>query len=331
MSPPTCAASPADLARFLDASGAFAPLYPAGRLRLSNHLPMLLTALARLGAPSEVLAQHAARVSPRLVPLDDDAVARQGVAHWEQQLARQGLASVLAGTLPGLLQAAETSAFHGLIRLAYALDAGHAGETARALAAWSQHRWQLGGGAAPAPGRSPSLRAALAAAAQSPGLAFQAPRDTTIVQDMQACAALPGWAHWAEGEGAPADPALSLDALAEASLAVYLATRDFTALHLVTATHAWRGLSEAAGLVDDPLLRRRLWRAWFTAWLSIGRPAPDWEAVHRGQADESDWTARSDTLFASRDEHRIKLAWSALCEWRHRGWPGYARVLDTAA
>jgi Questin oxidase-like len=145
---------------------------------------------------------------------------------------------------------------------------------------------------------------------------------------MKVCAGLPGWAHWAEGDGAPADGALTLDAFAEASLGAYLATRDFTALHLVTATQAWRSLSEATALADDRLLRRRLWRAWFTTWLTIGRPEPDWDAVHRGPAGEAAWATQAEALFASRDEHRIKLAWSALIEWRHRGWPGYARVLE---
>lgn len=328
MPPQITAATQEDLHLALTASGRFSPLYPAGALRLSNHLPMLLTALARLGAPPQVLVQHLARVTPRLTPwahAPDDAEA---LARWEHRAAGRPLPELLAEALPGLLQAPETSAFHGMIRMAYALDAGHGGEIARALAAWSHHRWSLGNGALPPAGRATSLRAALAAAAQADGLAFKAPVDTTIVQDMKACAGLPGWAHFAQGEGAPADEALTPEAFAEASLGAYLATRDFTALHLVTATHAWRSLAQGQGLAGDPALRRRLWRAWFTTWLTIGRPLPDWQAVHHGPASEAIWAAHAPALFASRDEHRIKLAWSALCEWRHRGWPGYARVLD---
>lgn len=327
----------ADLARLLTASGAFAPLYERGALRLSNHLPMLLTALARLGAPADVLEAHWARVSPRLSLLSADPDAARAVEAWAQRLQHDGVAATVADALPGLLAAPETSAFHGPIRLAYALDAGHPGEIARALAAWSQFRWQAGrqaGSTAPGlvedppPGRAPGLRAALEAAAEAPALAFAAPRNTTIVQDMAACAALPGWAHFAQGDGAPADQALTLRAFAEASLGVYLATRDFTALHLVTAVHALRGLLASTGVDWTPPLRRHLWRAWFTTWLTVGRPAPDEQAVHQGAAGEADWSRQAAALHASPDEHRIKLAWSALCEWRHWGWPGYARVLD---
>ena len=47
-------------------------------------------------------------------------------------------------------------------------------------------------------------------------------------------------------------------------------------------------------------------------------------------ASEADWQAAAPALAASRDDHGIKLAWTALDEWRLRGWPGYARVLQKA-
>ncbi|MGA9521897.1 MAG: hypothetical protein WBV82_10550, partial [Myxococcaceae bacterium] len=66
-----------------------------------------------------------------------------------------------------------------------------------------------------------------------------------------------------------------------------------------------------------------------TAWLSIGRPAPDFAAVHSAAADTPAWLPSAELLAATADDHRIKLAWTALDESRHRRWPGYARVLET--
>jgi hypothetical protein len=49
--------------------------------------------------------------------------------------------------------------------------------------------------------------------------------------------------------------------------------------------------------------------------------------VHEGDATVSDWNAALPALFASTNDHAIKLADSAREEWRHRLWPGYALCL----
>lgn len=300
-------------------------------LRLSNHLPMVLGALYRLHAPVSALAgmvEHHARQLERLSP---DAPEAALAAQVGDAVRHEGLAAVLARRLPGLLEASETAAFHGVIRLAHALDAGHTGETARALAAWQVQRQPLG----PLPegsGGSTRLAEVLDRLADDPALAFTPQQDTLITDDMRAASALPAFAAAISGADAPDDAALTLDALAEASLAVYLASRDFTALHLVTGCHALRQVLPHARLGDSQSRRilRGVWRAWLAAWVSIGRPRPDWVAVHAGTASEAAWATARPLLTASRDDHRIKLAWTALDEWRHRGWPGYARVLAGA-
>jgi hypothetical protein len=332
--PINAALPPATLAELhaaLDTSLAFAATYPAGRLRLSNHLPMVLSALYRLQAPASALAgmvEHHARRLERLSPDAPEAALASQVGG---EIRHDGLAGVLARRLPGLLEASETAAFHGVIRLAHALDAGHPGETARALAAWQTQRQPLGSLPA-ATGGAANLADVLDRLADDPALAFAAQQDTLISDDMQAASALPTFAAAVSGPSAPKDSALALDALAEASLAVYLASRDFTALHLVTGCHALRQVLPHARLSDGqrPRILRGVWRAWLAAWVSIGRPRPDWAAVHAGIASEAAWAAARALLTTSRDDHRIKLAWTALDEWRHRGWPGYARVLPGA-
>jgi Questin oxidase-like len=333
MPPTTLApATLADLHAALDASLAYAASYPAGLLRLSNHLPMVLSALYRLQAPTSALAatvEHHARWLERLPAEAPEAARTREVS---AEIKQNGIATVLAKRLPDLLQASETAAFHGVIRLAHALDAGHAGETARALAAW-QVQWQPLGPMPESAGGSVPLAEVLARLAHAPALAFTPRHGTLITDDMLAASALPTFAPAVSGADAPDDGALTLDALAEASLAVYLASHDFTALHLVTGCHALRLVLPHARLdrVQQRRVMRGIWRAWLAAWVSIGRPRPDWAAVHAGEAGEPDWAAARPLLATSRDDHRIKLAWTALDEWRHRGWPGYARVLPATA
>ncbi|WP_238139551.1 questin oxidase family protein [Roseateles aquatilis] len=145
---------------------------------------------------------------------------------------------------------------------------------------------------------------------------------------MLKAAALPGFAAQVER------PRLTLDGLAEASLAVYLATHDFTALHLVTGTHAMRVLLEAAAsralAVDEGQVLRNVWRAWLGAYVAMGRPAPAWALVHAGDASEDDWTRELPSLHETLNDHRVKLADAAREEWRHRRWPGYALCLRRA-
>jgi len=316
----------------LDSSLVYACSYPAAALQLSNHLPMTLTALWQLGAPADALEPQLQRAARRLAPLAAGSHEAEAARRYAREIEREGLPAVLRAEMPGLLRAAETAAFHGLIRLAYALSAEHDGETAHALAAWSTGRTSLGEDLPAGLGRrGTSIAAALEALRGRSELSFQPRAGTTITSDLQACAALPGFEAAVSGPQAPGDDALTLDALAEASLAVYLASRDFTALHLVTACHAWRLVEPWSGLdeIEACAARRGLWRAWLASWLSIGRPVPDFTAVHAGHAGEADWQAALPTLASSPDEHRIKLAWTALDEWHHRGWPGYARVLPS--
>lgn len=295
----------------LDEALRHGPIYVVNGMRLSSHLPMVLVALDRLDGPPEALRRHLDHWAPRLPPapaLTEDP-------------------PTLVQALPTLLAAPESMAFHGAIRLAYALESGHAAEQQAALQAWLDDAQPLGPALAAHPGQRP-LRQTLDAVRADAGLALPPREGGTIVDALAAAHALPAFAAHIPS------PQLSLDALAEASLAVYLATHDFTALHLVTGTHALRVILEAAraqGLVvDEGQVLRTLWRAWLAAYVSIGRPVPAWALVHAGQAAETDWQQQLPALHASLNDHRVKLADAARQEWRHRGWPGYALCLRPA-
>jgi hypothetical protein len=339
MSPAQPPATDADLERALDATLPFGPSYAGSTgLKLASHLPMALTALHRLGAPAAALARHIDRWRPRLVaeaaaagpapagPPAYGAPYAEWLRHLESRAVDADPDALLRAHLPALLAAPESAAFHGAIRLAYACDSGHRGELLHALAAAGASLRSLGpmpAIPADAPATVEALREVLDAVRADPAMAMAPRHGTTIFSDMRVAIELPAFAaHLARARP-------GLDALAEAALATWLATRDFTALHLVTGLHAVRTLVARVPLDDaahDAALRY-LWRAWLAAWISIGSPAPDWAAVHSGSAAEADWAAALPTIAASPDDHVIKLADSAREEWRHRGWPGYARCL----
>lgn len=327
----------------LDESLRYDTYYPSGGLQLFSHLPMVLGALTRLGAPPSAL--------------------RRQLDHWRELSvpARSLPAAVpaLDSVLPDLLLSAHVDAFHAAIRMAYALQSGHAGEQRAALAAWlakaplrshdaqarpagpssefseASEASRATAAAAAHPGERIApvtprahngLREVLAAVRADPRLRMAAAGGTLIVTRLQQAQALPAFSEYQRV------PQLALEDLAEASLAVYLATHDFTALHLVTGTHALRELIEAARArdlaLDLPRILAAFWSAWLAAFIAIRRPAPAWDRVHAGSASEADWEAALPALADTVNDHRIKLADAAREEWRHRGWPGYVLCLE---
>ena len=66
----------------------------------------------------------------------------------------------------------------------------------------------------------------------------------------------------------------SLAAIARAMLGMYLGSGDnFTALHAVTGTHAYRMIEPFIDVADRTTGRRYLWQSLVAAYVSIGAPA----------------------------------------------------------
>lgn len=159
------------LRSLLDAGARFDAEYRGG---LSNHLPMALTALSRLGADDARLERFAAGYAARLEaapagerwPAGDAWTGRFGDrAAWtayrdlfRQWLQAEGAQSVLRQALPALMPGCGAAAFHGPIRAAAGMRAAHGGELADGLAYWACRWLDLGGvdgdgtGVGPAPG-----------------------------------------------------------------------------------------------------------------------------------------------------------------------------------
>ena len=287
------------LHEILDESRRYSAEYGGG---LASHLPMALLALHRLGATDVRLREFAAFYARRLSPKPADEARH--VAHFEESLHARGRDELLAETLPRLTPAIGSAAFHGLIRTAYAVDSGDDVDLPDGLAYWEATYEELGG-----PEGDPRFDTATEA--------FAALRDDErlprqfsgrlISGAMKGAAAHPQFADYLR----PIRN-LTLEDLARCAVSVYVATGDFTALHLVTGCHATRVLQPWL----DASALQHLALAMLAGYAAIGRPAYDVPLV-----DEApEWDALAARAIASNDDHDLKLVYSAREEEAQYGW-----------
>ncbi|MBL8307257.1 MAG: questin oxidase family protein [Rubrivivax sp.] len=288
------------LAALLHEGAAYDAEYGNG---LSNHLPMALFALRRLGAGEARLQAFARAYLPRLDaapaavawPAGDAWPARLGErAAWPayrdlftQWLAHEGAPDLLAQVLPRLMQGVGAAAFHGLVRTASALQAEQGQELADALAYWAC-RW-LDLGHSRARGRAADPARLL------PRLPVAAGGARLIFERMSAAAALPAFVQTVAQLRVDES---TLPRLAELAATLYARSGDFTVLHLVTSAHAMRVLLP---FVEEPLPAvRAYWRA-FAAGVASTDLEPD------ELAPPLPWERIVEFALASDDEHVIKL------------------------
>lgn len=318
--------TPDTLNHLLDEAQGHAPEYRGG---LSNHGPMALGALQRLGADDARLRDFARRYTARLTPLADTAPPPDGpalgeITHfgaWRSRLraeiAAHGADAVLRAQLPRLMAGCGAAAFHGLIRTAYAVEARHDGELAAGLAYWAARHLPLGD--APAPGDRPfeAWIAAVESAVEPPS-----PNDGLIFEQMRRVAALP--AFGAALAGLRRDDQ-TLATASRVAAERYLRTRDFTVLHLVTSAHALRVLMPWCDDADAALAHYAT--AFAAAWVASAASA---RAAPPTFDDTLDWPAIVERAIASDNDHVIKLVHTCREEQAHRGDDRYRRVAALA-
>jgi len=294
------------LAELLDAGASFDAEYHGG---LSNHLPMVLLALHRLGADAQRLAAFAERYARRLAPAPapvhwpagDAWTTRLGEpGAWptyrvlfRQWLAHEDADAVLPQVLPLLLPGCGAAAFHGLIRTACAVQARHAGELADGLAYWACRYLPLDG-------------------------CLPATDDGLIFEEMQRAAAAPGF------DDAVAAVALddgTLQRLAHDAALLYAASGDFTVLHLVTSAFALRVLLD---FVEEPLAAVDDYSVAYVAALRACGVQPGTPAA------PLPWDSLVAAALASDNEHLIKLVDSCREETTAYGGDAWQRAASRA-
>lgn len=292
---------PSDSLRaLLESNLRFAPEFQQGLL--TNHLSMCLVALDRLGAPPARLREFFDAYRGPLEPLRDDAGRRETLL---RRLAEVGRETLLRERLPQLVAGLGGAAFHGLIRLAYAIESDLDDELAHALAYFEEAQLPLQTAAAATDEADP-----LALLESLHALGQPRPQGANIALRMERAFATPEVARTAARLAF--EPG-TLARLAAAALLVYATSDDFTALHGVTASHAARVV---APYVDETLLARSLWLALAAAYVSTGSPRlPDRQARHALRTRSApDWSDVAAAALRTNDDHVSKIVFSCRSE-----------------
>jgi hypothetical protein len=295
-----------------DVNARFASSYGAG---LTNHLPMCLTALHRLGADDTRLSSFAAHYASvvKLEPATTDArVHSAGVDVFARDIARRGRDAVLRESLTTLLLGVGGGAFHGVIRTAYAILANDDAELGRALAYFADVAQPL---AIVARGHAEldDVVAALREAklAKPSGHSIRERVDVVVADArFQEIVARLGRVSLADISGFAAR--------------TYLAADDFASLHMLTGAHAVRVLRPFT--VDEPAADRALAIAALACFVVCGSPA---RVDARGLTVDDDAVLRARAI-ASSDDHVAKLLVAVLDEERACGDRIY-RIVATRA
>ncbi|UTV27329.1 questin oxidase family protein [Photobacterium atrarenae] len=300
----------------------FDPVYGNG---LSNHLPMALTALACQGASDEQLTAFYHRYIKQLNPLrpaNDLGTQhpRQGnpadfghfLSHYRQQIRQQGLEptvrEALAQRLPGLI----TAAFHGVIRLSYAVALRDNEEVALALAYWASEYQTLG--PLEQTDEYDAQQQLQLAQQQFADFAFQPGIITDRVDELSR---LPAYQRLA------AHPAtLSFEQVARITIRYYLASDNFVLLHGVTGFQA---LHRLLPYLDDPELALRYYWQAYVAAMCVARTAQG--PVDQASCPAVEWEHWHAQSCRSRDDHTIKLIYSASYLYQHFPWPEYPAAI----
>lgn len=300
--------------------------------RLSNHLPMALIALNRLGADEETLERffhaYAGKLRPKSPPgaplTQVTWTAHRGhhahhgalAAFFSDELNRLGAGELLRIYLPHLLPGIGGAAFHGLIRTAYGLDINAPAEIIEGLAHWADTYLPLGGSIGDTESSRP--KALLTALRAETGFRPLPKTSPTIFERMATVAADPTFDRYTAKISLSA---AELPSIAEIALGAYIATRDFTALHFVTATHALRLILP---FTSAEVAVSHFWIAFMAAYVSIGCPDPLPPAT---PADIPPWPELLGKVIQSLNDHAIKLAYTCREEERHYSNPGYRQAV----
>jgi hypothetical protein len=289
---------------------------------LTNHLPMALVAKAGLGASRTELERFMAKYRRRLVAMGEaerhltratwrSAVGESDayvdfVDYFDREIDEHGTEETVRNHLDALVDGLSGAAFHGVIRLAYALDVASPSRVSRGLAYLASTAMILG-----------PLDDGDATSDDPQRLLGVLARDTSwrlddgvgnISARMRLVAAHREFANVAASLVVDAN---TPDRLAAMALRLYASTDDFTALHGVTGLEA---ISRLRPYVNDVVrLDRAAFQALAAAYLSIGAPEI-WSANRLSEMAETTTLGEADVTARagfSDDEHVAKIVFSS--------------------
>jgi hypothetical protein len=265
---------------------------------------MAVTALAAMGADDERLATWAAAYDVRqaLRPAGREEAA--GRERWRARIERDGARKTLPDALETLADGIGAAAFHSPIRAAYAIIRNDDLDLACALESWEREFVDL-----------PVARTAeRVSAAQALHVLAHAPLDRSIPENRLIADGMRA-AGKRDGFAGIVNTVPSVDAMGDLALAAagaFAASGNFTALHLMTGTHAFRVLSNALGSPDE--LMPAFWSAFVAATIVAGVvPSLDSDTLAPLRTQNDSWDTLLERAVRHDDDHVIKATYTA---WR---------------
>lgn len=290
---------------------------------LTNHLPMALVAKNGLGAPAEELRRFALRYRQRLAVRSDPAT-KLTHKNWRTAIGQQGSFEDLCVYFTGAVNEEGTEAtvrshldaltpgicgvaFHGALRLAYAMELANPSRIAAGLAYLAETAEPLGEPLA----RRPSDERVIDVLAElSSSKVFNAlPNRGLISEQMQDVAAMATFRDAVAGCHVDAG---ILEELRAASLTLFATTGDFTSLHAVTGTEALTALRPYAQ--DTASFDVACLTGVAAAYATVGAPelASTDQLAECSASNHATIQAIAEAGAMSDDEHVSKLVYSAL-------------------
>lgn len=281
----------------------YASNYGPPTFQLYTHLPMAVVALEEMGARAGRIESWAAdyvKANELQLAGPDELAARKP---WYERITTEGRDAVLRAALPKLVEGVGAAAFHAAIRAAYAVDRNNDVELAAALETWDRESLAI---PAPAKTRTVPVEKALEALAASE---IRVDSRGLITTRMQTVANDRRLAAVAQNVPRSTD----IDALALAAAVAFAESGDFTALHVMTGTHAVRVLAKY--LPDAEAAMPAIWRAYAAAALVAGTvPSLTPARLESLRAEApGGWEELLAAAIAHDDEHVIKSTYTA---WR---------------
>jgi hypothetical protein len=274
----------------------------------SDHMPMTICAIKGLGGSERTIQEFRDDYSGILRELPKEDILldwRAGIGlgeqyaallhYFKEQIVENGIESTVKEYLPEFLGGIATGAFHPIIRLGYAIDFGSEDETAAGLAYLiSSHRDTPIDASVQI-----DIREAMMNQVEKGARTFRSSRFGQSIAELL------------EDDAYPVGSSATLKDCAEVAFDVYLGTRNFFALHLVTATQAVR---VCASIIGEKQVLAPLTGSLLAAHLVLGSP---------GFKDPLKVPERLDR------EHAYKYSWACLSEHRFYGGKHYIDEIKT--
>ncbi|WP_418114976.1 questin oxidase family protein [Vibrio scophthalmi] len=296
----------------------------------TNHLPMALIALSKLGASNAQLDSFYTDYHDGLLPLKEHEIIGafewrehlgnqerfdDYLAYFKMQISTQGISTVTSEHIDTLIQGCGSSAFHAMIRLSYGLQEENDTEVAFGLAHMAAHYLSINLPANSDLTASDIIDNALDEFADlSVAATSITQRMRAVIQDERFIAI----------NQFPQQATLSQ--LSQQFAELYLSTRDFTVLHAVTSCHAMQLILPYCKKPQQAL--QFYWSAALCAVLSVERLTFRTDTAETANSDTPLDQLDLETIRQSSDTHVIKLAWSSIAQYQQYGHCAHLRILN---